>query len=93
MSCRGTPSQGPYAPSAGAVEAVAARAMTEDVLSFPGEDADCCVARPQYGVVLPARQGGPAPHLLLCGHHFRTSIDGLARIHAAVYDAANRRVA
>lgn len=65
-----------------------------EALPFPGEVADCCVARPLYRVVLPTPAGdGPPAQLLLCGHHFRATTDGLARARAAVFDSADCRVA
>jgi hypothetical protein len=87
------PSQGPYVADVSTVEA-ADPGETIDAAPFPGEVADCCIARPLYRVVLPSPFGEPpAAHLLLCGHHFRASTDGLARACAAVFDSADRRVA
>lgn len=47
----------------------------------------CCPSRPAIRVVVPAsgdRQR--SAELLLCGHHYRPSEDGLARAGASVYD-------
>lgn len=87
------PSQGPYISAASTVE-VADTELTSEPVPFAGETADCCIARPLYRVVLPVPAGAPpAPDLLLCGHHFRASTDGLTRARAAVFDSADGRVA
>lgn len=55
--------------------------------------ADCCIAGAAYRVVLPASAEREEPgELLLCGHHMRSSQPGLARVHAAIFDARNRLV-
>lgn len=52
------------------------------------QQADCCVARARFRIVLPARESRSRPaELLLCGHHFRVSRDGLRRASAAAFDA------
>jgi hypothetical protein len=47
----------------------------------------CCPARPVVTVVIPAGRGRPHPvDLLLCGHHYRASLDALHAAGASVYD-------
>lgn len=47
----------------------------------------CCPARPLVVVVLPPVPWRPYPQeLLLCGHHYRTSVGALIAVDAAVYD-------
>lgn len=49
--------------------------------------ADCCVAKAAYRIVLPACESRLRPtELLLCGHHFRASRDGLRRAKATAFD-------
>ena len=57
-------------------------------LPVNAQQADCCVARAAYRIVLPAGQSRPRPtELLLCGHHFRASQDSLCRAGATAFDA------
>jgi hypothetical protein len=51
------------------------------------ERACCCPSRPVVRVVMPAAGDRSRPvDLLLCGHHYRASRQGLAASRAAVYD-------
>lgn len=50
----------------------------------------CCPAPPLYQVVMPPRSGRQAVELLLCGHHFRTSIEAVSTASMWVYDANGR---
>lgn len=54
------------------------------------QQADCCVAKAAYRILLPAAgtQARPA-ELLFCGHHFRASREGLRRSGATAFDAAH----
>jgi hypothetical protein len=62
-------------------------------IRFAWQRADCCVAPAAYRVVFAAAQTGERPaELLLCGHHYRSSRDALARREASVYDANGRPV-
>jgi hypothetical protein len=46
----------------------------------------CCAAGPVVQVVLPPAAGREPVELLLCGHHFRASRDGLTARDAAFFD-------
>ncbi len=49
----------------------------------------CCPARPAAVVVMPAADERPHPvDLLLCAHHYRSSVAALLAAGAAVYDTA-----
>jgi hypothetical protein len=53
------------------------------------ERACCCPARPLAVVVIPPTAGRPYPiDLLLCAHHYRSSVAVLLAAGAAVYDEA-----
>lgn len=48
----------------------------------------CCAAAPVVQVVLAPVAGRPPVELLLCGHHFRASREGLEARDAVFFDAA-----
>ena len=49
--------------------------------------ADCCIAKAAYRVVLPATPTRSRPaELLLCGHHFRASQSTLRHANASAFD-------
>jgi hypothetical protein len=51
------------------------------------ERACCCPATPAAVVVMPPTAGRPYPvDLLLCAHHYRSSVAALLAASAAVYD-------
>ncbi len=51
------------------------------------ETACCCPSSPAVRVLVPASGDRPRPaELLLCGHHYRRSEEGLTRVGASVYD-------
>ena len=53
--------------------------------------ADCCIAKAAYLVVLPASAERSHPaELLLCGHHFRAGRQGLQRSNAIAFDQTHR---
>ena len=55
------------------------------LLSGPGDQACCCVARAVVRVVMPPAPGRPREtELLLCGHHYRVSQAALAAAAARV---------
>ena len=55
--------------------------------------ADCCIAQAAYLVVLPATPSREhASELLLCGHHFRASREGLRRANATAFDGLTHRL-
>jgi hypothetical protein len=55
--------------------------------------ADCCVARAEYLVVLPRTASRPrAAELFLCGHHFRTGKDALRRVNATAFDGTTNKL-
>ena len=54
------------------------------------QQADCCIAKAVYRVVLPATATRSlAAELLLCGHHFRVSKRALQRANAWAFDTDN----
>ena len=84
------PSQFRRAPHVETVDAVPATTAPQEI---PGQDADCCSARPLFLVVLPVTAERKMPaELYLCGHHRRTSRASLAAAHASIFDAAGRIV-
>jgi len=53
----------------------------------------CCPSRPVVRVVISAGRDRQWPvDLLLCGHHFRASRDGLAASGVAVYDRSDELI-
>jgi hypothetical protein len=53
----------------------------------------CCPARPVVTVIMPPGPGRLDPvELLLCGHHYRASLDALHAAGASVYDEAGRPI-
>lgn len=62
-------------------------------LSTLGRQADCCVARAAFRVVLaPTVARAAEAELLLCAHHYRASAAVLRDRGARVYDADDRLI-
>ena len=62
------------------------------LLSGPGDQACCCVARAVVRVVMPPAPGRPREsELLLCGHHYRVSRAALAAAAARVEELPGSR--
>jgi hypothetical protein len=87
------PSQGPEPD--GGPDDISVRWLEITRLLEPGriaDPADCCSGRPRYRACLSSTGVGPGRELILCGHHYRASRDGLAAAGARVFDAHGRPV-